>query len=98
MTSDPKEAGVAHDREVGGIRCLEVLDHLADLLDGRLDAATREQIEAHLRDCNWCERFGGAYASTVADIRKLLADPEPLDEAVQERLSRRLREALEVHR
>lgn len=84
---------MAHDRDVGGIRCLEVLAHLADYVDGDVEPALRQRIEAHLAGCDWCERFGGSYASTVGELRRVLAEPEPLSRPMQERLERRLSQA-----
>jgi len=85
---------MAHDREVGGIRCLKVLELLPDYLEDELDSEIKKKLEAHLKGCSWCERFGGSYSGTVADIRRLLRDPEPLDEEVRKRLARRLDDEL----
>jgi hypothetical protein len=85
---------MAHDREVGGIRCLHVLEHLADYLEGDVSDELRERIEAHLRECDWCERFGGGYTSTVSSLRKTLCDPDPLDEDIKDRLAHRLSQLL----
>ena len=81
---------MAHDREVAGIRCTEVLDDLPDYVSGALSRERKERVEAHLRGCDWCERFGGAYASTVETLRSRLTDPPPLDPDVRARLDRRL--------
>lgn len=80
---------MAHDREVGGIRCLEVLDHLADYLEGDLDEATVARVDAHLSGCQWCARFGGSYRTTVGDVQRLLAKP-----AVAPEVTKRLRDRL----
>jgi len=84
---------MAHDREVGGIRCSEVLEHLADYVDGEVDAALKTRLESHLRGCDWCEQFGGSYAGMVTDLRGLLSAPTPMDGAVQDRLLTRLHDA-----
>ncbi|MBW2457952.1 MAG: zf-HC2 domain-containing protein [Deltaproteobacteria bacterium] len=81
---------MAHDREVGGIRCLHVLAHLAAYVDGEVDDGLRRKIDDHLRGCDWCERFGGAYAATVGEARRLLGAPPPLSKPVQDRLYARL--------
>lgn len=86
---------MAHDREVGGIRCTEVLERLSDYVEGDVEAAVKARIDTHLKGCDWCERFGGSYAQTVGHLRELLATPGPLDEVVQERLRGRLGEALD---
>ena len=82
------------ERDVGGIRCGEVLTLLADYLEGEVPAADRGRIEAHLAGCDWCARFGGRYAETVATLREAFSAPPPLDPAVAERLSARLAAAL----
>ena len=81
---------MAHDREVGGIRCREVLAALSDYLDGEVDAATGRRIEAHVAGCDWCERFGGHFGAVVGELRRALATPQPLPDAVSERLRARL--------
>ena len=74
---------MAHDRDVAGIRCLEVLEHLAEYLDDEVSDELRERIEAHVKGCDWCERFGGQYATTVTNLRNALGEPEPLDAQIQ---------------
>lgn len=78
------------DRLVAGLRCREVLDKLSDYLDGELAAPEMVQVEAHVRGCDWCERFGGEFAGRVAMLKRELAAPAPLEAA----RARRLREAL----
>lgn len=85
---------MAHDREVGGIRCLEVLALLSDYLDGEVDAPTRQIIEAHLRGCDWCEKFGGGFTEVVRNLRRQLAQPDALSDDVAGRLADRLRSEL----
>jgi hypothetical protein len=60
---------MAHDREVAGLRCTQVLAHLSDYLDGELDPQTRAQVEAHVQGCDWCERFGGPRPARPLDGR-----------------------------
>lgn len=72
------------EREVAGITCGGVLAELADYLDDAVAPAVRARIEAHLRGCDQCERFGGAYAGTVKALRARLAPG--LDEARLARL------------
>lgn len=81
---------MAHDREVAGIRCQEVLAKLSDYLDDDLDTETRGRVEAHLRGCDWCERFGSDMSAMVSAVRKQLADDDDVDEAVNERLMAKL--------
>jgi anti-sigma factor RsiW len=79
------------NRVVGGIRCIEVLELLSDYLDGEVSQEHRERIEAHLRGCDQCERFGGQMSSIVKSLRVTLRDPDPLDEGVSRRLQDRLK-------
>lgn len=76
----------ALDRDVAGIRCREVLAELSDYLDGELAQDRVAQINAHLRGCTNCERFGGRFRTVVTAIREVLAEPPPLDEAVERSL------------
>lgn len=83
-----------HDRRVAGIRCGEVLEDLSAYVDGQLPPDRVETIRAHLRGCDWCERFGGRFAAAVALLRAELREPDPLAAGVQDRLRRRLREEI----
>lgn len=80
----------AHDREVGGIRCMEVLVHLSSYLDGDLEPPVRARVDAHLAGCDWCERFGGRVGGMVAALR--LAREGELPAEVAGRLQRRIDE------
>lgn len=82
----------AHDRDVAGIRCFEVLEKLSAYLDGELDAAEVERIDTHLEGCNWCERFGGHFAAVVTALRLHLQDAQPLAPVVRTRLRQCLRD------
>lgn len=83
---------MARDREVAGIRCFEVLERLSDYLDDELTPAERARVDAHLADCDWCERFGGAMGRAVGALRSGLA-PTPLDAERAARLAAALDEA-----
>lgn len=78
------------NRVVAGIRCIEVLELLSDYLDGEVSSEDRARIEAHLRGCDQCERFGGHMASVVKSLRETLKEPEPLDAGITRRLRERL--------
>ena len=82
----------ARDREVAGVRCTEVLDDLSAYLDGELSTARVARIEAHLRGCDWCERFGGRFAEAVTELRRRLGEPAPLPPGLHHRLMERLKE------
>jgi len=65
---------MAHDREVAGIRCSEVLGVLEEYVDGDLSPEVRQRVELHLAGCDWCERFGGQYVGTIKALRLQLRD------------------------
>ena len=67
---------MARDREIAGIRCMEVLEVLDDYLDDALDEQVRERVESHLTECAWCATFGGRYAETVRQLRSQLLSEE----------------------
>jgi len=60
------------NKVVAGIRCIEVLELLSDYLDGDVSQEVKERIEAHLRGCDQCERFGGQVSSIVKSLREQL--------------------------
>jgi len=78
------------EREVAGLRCSEILARLSDYLDGDLDPVEAGRVRAHLRGCEVCERFGGAMATVVGELRRQLGDAEPLVDDVAARLRERL--------
>ena len=67
---------MAEDRKIAGIRCMQVLELLDDYVDGELSQAQRDQVEAHLRGCDWCTKFGGEYASLVSTLRSELLESD----------------------
>ncbi len=79
------------ERTVAGIACSEVLAELSDYVDGALSPEERARIEAHVRGCDACERFGGAFGKAVAALRRQLADDASAAPAF-ERLRSRLGE------
>jgi predicted anti-sigma-YlaC factor YlaD len=60
------------EREVAGLTCGQVLEHLPDYVDQALGAELRLGIEGHLRGCDACERFGGRYAEVARALRREL--------------------------
>lgn len=72
-----REANLPGEREVAGLRCGQVLAGLTEYLAGGLDAATRTQVEAHVRGCRLCEEFGGEFGRSVRAIRTTVAEPSP---------------------
>ena len=78
------------ERNVAGLRCSQVLERLSEYVDGELTAAEAERVEAHVRGCDWCERFGGDFSALIVELRRRLGAPEALDEGVRGRLRERL--------
>jgi len=78
------------DYEVGGIRCREVLAALSSSVDGELEPGAAERIEAHVRACEQCERFGGRFSALVRALREALGAPPAVPPDVARRLRARL--------
>ncbi|MFQ5537668.1 MAG: anti-sigma factor family protein [Gemmatimonadota bacterium] len=78
------------DRVVAGISCREVLENLSAYVDGELPAAQVERIEAHLQECDRCERFGGRFAQVIGTLRRELSQAPPVDPNARTRLRDRL--------
>jgi RNA polymerase sigma-70 factor, ECF subfamily len=77
-----EEGGVvANERDVGGLTCGAVLARLGDYVDGELEGSETAKVEAHLRGCTVCERFGGRYARTVHAARERLGADLAIDDA-----------------
>lgn len=70
MSHDP-DGVLDLQREVGGLRCIDVLEHLPDYLDGALGPADVARVEEHLAGCANCARFGSLYGRAVGAMRTL---------------------------
>ncbi len=77
---------IRDEKVVGGLSCGEVLARLSDYLDAELDPSERAKVDAHLRGCDGCARFGGELRATVRSLRHHLARAERLPDRVRERL------------
>lgn len=80
-----------HERIVAGLSCGQVLAGLSDYMDGELPHGQREQVEAHVRGCELCARFGGVFAATVRGLRLRLGAAEDVPADVARRLDAALR-------
>jgi hypothetical protein len=58
-------------REVAGLRCVEVLELLPEVMSGDLETGKLAQVQAHLAGCDNCTRFGGVYGQAVRALRGL---------------------------
>jgi anti-sigma factor RsiW len=79
------------ERLVAGLRCSDVLADLSEYLDGGLVPERRDSLEAHVRGCDYCERFGREFSDAVRLLREQLGAARPLDRGVGDRLRERLR-------
>jgi anti-sigma factor RsiW len=82
------------ERQVSGLFCHEVLSLLTEYLEGLLPMKQREQLEEHVKGCNVCERFGGAFAGAIKQLKETLSIPEPLPAEVEQRLLLHLNEQI----
>ncbi len=73
-----------HDHQ----QCIELFEKLSEYLDGELDQAVCETIEAHLQECRPCQVCLNTLKQTVTICRQMQADRVPED------FSRRLRKMI----
>ncbi len=69
---------VAIQKYAGALWCRDVLERLSDYLDGELSETLRSQIEDHLAECSWCEKFGNEFQAMIGALRTTLAEPAPV--------------------
>jgi anti-sigma factor RsiW len=53
------------------VQCREIVDFLADYLDGGLPPATAKALEEHLEGCAPCIAFVNTYRGTINAARKI---------------------------
>ena len=73
--------------------CRELIDFLADYLDGQLPAAQRSAFESHLGECPHCANYLDSYRKTIALAGQAFADDAPAAGAVPDELVRAVIEA-----
>lgn len=59
------------------IACVDGAGLLAEYLDGVLDAATRDGVDAHLAGCPRCRAFVRSYRATSDIVRRATAVEAP---------------------
>lgn len=64
------------ERTIAGVACSQVLARLTDYFDGDLSSEERAQLEAHVRQCDHCARFGGVFAAAISSLRARLGADE----------------------
>ncbi len=77
------------DRVIAGLRCRDLLTLLADYIDRELSAKGVGRVDAHLRGCVYCEKFGGEYGALVGELRSHLKAPT-VSSDVRARLTNRM--------
>ena len=72
-----------------GLTCREVVDFLADYLEGTLSTVERAAFDTHVHECPECEAYLHGYRDTVRLAREVARDPEaPVPSDVPEDLVR----------
>ena len=77
------------DRVIAGLRCRDLLTRLADYVDGELSAKDVGRVDAHLRECEHCEKFGGEYGTLVEELKACFV-ASTVDSGVAARLANRM--------
>ncbi|MBI3007425.1 MAG: zf-HC2 domain-containing protein [candidate division NC10 bacterium] len=72
--------------------CKELIDLMADYLEGQLDPDVARDLDQHLADCLPCLSFLKTYRATTRLIREVACEEIPPE--LGERLERFLRERL----
>ena len=66
----------------GGYSCERVNSFLLDYVEGRLDPATAERFEKHIRLCPNCGRYLDQYRKTISMVKEI-PQPEVPSELVE---------------
>jgi anti-sigma factor RsiW len=76
------------------ITCRELIDFIADYLDGDLPGDQRREFDRHLAVCPACVNYLRSYCQTVALGREAFREPdEPVDASVPAELLKAIRVA-----
>ena len=59
------------------LTCQEVVNLLAEYLDGTLDVQTAKALEGHLEGCVACHNFIKTYKATAAWVKEITYDEIP---------------------
>ncbi len=77
------------DRMIAELRCRDLLSLLTDYVDLELSAEELARVDAHLRGCVHCDKFGGEYGALVGKLKSRLKAPK-VDSDVRDRLTNRM--------
>ena len=80
------------DRVIAGLRCRSLLTLLPDYVDGELDTREVGRVDAHLRECEHCAKFGGEYGTLVEELKGRFVLPT-VESDVRARLADRMEAA-----
>ena len=76
-------------RMIAGLRCRDLLLLITDYVDGELSAKEVGRVDAHLRGCVHCNKFGGEYGALVGELKSRLKAPT-VNSDVRARLANRM--------
>jgi anti-sigma factor RsiW len=77
------------DRVIAGLRCRDLLSLVTDYVDGDLNDEEVVRVDAHLRGCVHCGKFGGEYGALVGELKSHFKAP-PVNADVRARLANRM--------
>ena len=83
---------MAHDQQLGGLWCHEILEGLSDYLAEQLPPEQAAQVELHLTQCVHCTQFGAEFSKILVGLQSL-AKPPTLSPATQAALWKALNQA-----
>jgi predicted anti-sigma-YlaC factor YlaD len=72
--------------ETTTMTCRQVVEFLADYLDGTLDLLARAQFEAHVAECVACADYMRSYRDTIRLARDAVRDDETTVAAMPDEL------------
>jgi anti-sigma factor RsiW len=77
------------------LNCEDIIHELSDFIDGELDAASRQELESHLKECSDCKLVVDQTKKTI----EIFCDSEPIElpgevrNRLHETLRRKLKQA-----
>lgn len=74
------------------LKCQDLLEYLADYLDGELPTDQLSVMEAHLGECPPCVTYLESYRSTISMVRGCV--PKPIEEEACEECPEELIKAI----